>query len=117
MAAISGSRAYERFTGPQIRKRMRTQPSVYAHTECISLVSSFVPTLLLGRYAPIDYSDGSGMNLLDLATGDWSAALLAATVAGTPNEHAGSADELRAKLGGAPVPSHRHIGTWSYRRQ
>jgi xylulokinase len=64
MASISGSRAYERFTGPQIRRRIKSQPEVYDNTERISLISSLVPTLLLGRYAPIDQADGSGTALV-----------------------------------------------------
>ena len=98
VADITGSRAFERFTGNQIAKIYRTQPERYADTERIGLVSSFAASLLLGDYAPIDASDGSGMNLLDIRAGDWSPAALEAT-----------APELAAKLG-HPVPSHAVAG-------
>jgi xylulokinase len=95
---ISGSRAIERFTGPQIRKFWKTEPEAYAATVEIALVSSFMASILIGASAPIDHGDGAGMNLLDLQTGTWSAALLAAT-----------APDLASKLG-APVPSGTRVG-------
>lgn len=64
MARLSGSRAYERFTGAQIRKRIKSQPGIYERTERIGLISSLLATLFLGRHAPIDQADGSGMNLM-----------------------------------------------------
>ena len=39
-------------------------------------MSSFVASLFLGDYAPIDFSDGSGMNLLDIHTRQWSSKCL-----------------------------------------
>ena len=47
LARMTGSRGYERFTGPQIKKIFQTQPEVYDNTERISLVSSFMASLLL----------------------------------------------------------------------
>lgn len=96
LASISGSRAYERFTGNQIAKIARTQPAALEGCERISLVSSAMASVLAGKYAPIDLSDGSGMNLLDIHAKDWSEALLLATAPRVP---------LRSLLG-TPLPSH-----------
>ena len=79
LARITGSRAYERFTGPQIRKFARESPDAYRLTDRIHLVSSWMASLLSGAHAPIDRGDGSGMNLMDLATGRWSRTALDAT--------------------------------------
>lgn len=76
---ITGSRATERFTGPQIRKFHQTEPERYAQTARIHLVSSFMAWLMTARDAPIDRGDGAGMNLMDIETGDWSDAMLVAT--------------------------------------
>jgi xylulokinase len=95
---ISGSRATPRFTGPQIRKFYRTEPAAYAATREIHLVSSFIAGVLAGASAPIDFGDGAGMNLLDLAALGWSEPLLAATAPGL-------AEKLRA-----PVASTTRVG-------
>lgn len=78
----TGSRAFERFTGPQIRKFFKQDPDAYAATARIHLVSSFLASLLAGRDAPIDPGDGSGMNLMDLASATWWPPALAATAPG-----------------------------------
>ena len=101
VATLSGSRAYERFTGNQIAKVFATDANAYGGTERISLISSLMASVLLGDYAPIDLSDGCGMNLLNLGTRTWDAALLTAT-----------APALEARLG-APAPSHAALGTVS----
>lgn len=69
---ITGSKAYERFTGSQIMKVAKKTPEIYEQTECIQLISNFLASILLGEYAPIDLSDGSGMNLLDIRQHQWS---------------------------------------------
>lgn len=99
VARLTGSRAYERFTGPQIRKFFEQDPAAYASTVRIHLVSSWKASLLAGADAPIDLADSSGMNLMDLAARRWSSAALAAT-----------APDLLEKL--APLaPSHTVAGT------
>jgi xylulokinase len=79
VARLTGSRAFERFTGPQIRKFAEDDPHGYAGTDQIHLVSSWLASLLAGRQAPIDPGDGSGMNLMDLAEKRWSPEALDAT--------------------------------------
>jgi xylulokinase len=82
VATITGSRATLRFTGPQIRRFYKTCPAEWQRTAEIHLVSSFIPSLLVGKSVSIDLGDGAGMNLLDLAKADWSDDLLGATAPG-----------------------------------
>jgi xylulokinase len=98
VVAVTGSRAIERFTGPQIRKFAKHQPAEWRRTVEVQLVSSFMASVLAGRSVPIDFGDGAGMNLLDLASGMWSPALLEAT-----------APDLAGKLRPA-VASATHVG-------
>lgn len=95
---ISGSRAIERFTGPQIRAFYQRDPQGYAATREIHLVSSFMASLLIAGSAPIDHGDGAGMNLLELSSGNWSRKLIDAT-----------APDLAAKLPN-PVASRTRVG-------
>jgi sugar (pentulose or hexulose) kinase len=46
--------------GSQISKMYQTQKLAYHSTERISLVSSMIPSLLIGNYVGIDTSDASG---------------------------------------------------------
>jgi len=101
LARITGSRAYERFTGNQIAKVAREKPEVYKSTERISLVSSFAASLFAGKVVGIDWSDAGGMNLLDIQTKEWNGDLLSA-----------AGDNLAEKLG-APVSPNTVVGTVS----
>jgi len=78
-AQKTGSDAFERFTGPQIRRFYKTEPGAYAQTTGIALVSSFMASLLVGKIAPIDHGDGAGMNLMDIQRKTWHADALKAT--------------------------------------
>ena len=79
LAQHTGSRAFERFTGPQIRKFATHEPDAYRATDRIHLVSSFLASLLAGTHAPIDPGDGSGMNLMELSSATWWDAAAQAT--------------------------------------
>jgi xylulokinase len=95
----TGSRAIERFTGPQIRRVFKHDRQTYLATGRIHLVSSFLASLLVGRHAPLDPGDASGMNLMDLATRTWWPDALEAT-----------APDLAAKLPSIE-PSSTILGT------
>ncbi len=79
LARHTGSHAFERFTGPQIRKFWQQHSERYAETDRIHLVSSFMASLLAGGHAPLEPGDASGMNLMDLASRRWWKPALDAT--------------------------------------
>lgn len=68
---VTGSLAFERFTGPQIRKFFKDNTKGYQETAQIALISSFIASLISGTLAPIDHADGSGMNLMDIQKRQW----------------------------------------------
>ncbi len=78
-AEKTGSAAFERFTGPQIRKFYKETPEAYEETAHVALVSSFMASVLSGRIAPIDHGDGAGMNLMDIQSKTWHPEAMAAT--------------------------------------
>lgn len=101
LARLTGSRAFERFTGPQIRKFAREEPDAYTRTDRIHLVSSFLASLLVGDHAPLEPGDASGMNLMSLADRRWAPVAVEAT-----------AEHLASKLPGI-VPSWTVVGRLS----
>lgn len=110
LARITGSKAHTRFTGSQIARFRRLEPDAYERTSRISLVSSFITTLLCadGEVKGIDESDACGMNLWDMSRPErgWNRTLLAAI---------GDADRLEQQLGVVETDGGRvvgHIGKW-----
>ena len=100
LAQRTGSRAFERFTAAQIRKFSKRDPAAYAATDRIHLVSSFLASLLIGGHAPLDPGDGSGMNLMDLAS-------LPVVAAGGRVDGAGSRRQTSADCAARPRSSAR----------
>lgn len=75
--------------------RFRTKnPDAYKATERISLVSSFISSILLGKVAPIDIGDVCGANLWDIKRGRWNEQLISLAAGGEIE-----AANLEAKLG------------------
>ena len=94
---LTGNTAFERFSGPQIRKFYQDSPAAYGDTAYIGLVSSFMASVLAGKLISVDAGDGSGTNLMAISARAWSSAAMEAT-----------APELGSKLtpvtpSGAPV--------------
>lgn len=85
------------------------QPSIYSLSARISLVSSFLASLFLCKVAPIENSDASGMNLMNVKTLKWDDILL--HICGGPT--------LRPKLGPEPVLGGEiigNVGSWWVKR-
>ena len=99
LAELTGSRAFPRFTAQQIARIARRHPGVWEACERVSLVSSFLSSILIADFAPIDASDGSGMNLMDLRSRRWSKAACDATAPG-----------LMSRLGGEPADPSSTLG-------
>ncbi|KAG2183922.1 hypothetical protein INT44_008933 [Umbelopsis vinacea] len=100
LADLTGSKGYERFTGNQIAKLYEQDRSAYDATARISLVSSFIASVLLGKLAPVDVADGSGMNMMDIRSHEWIPSIL---------EHCGGKD-LQEKLESEPVEGGTNLG-------
>lgn len=79
---LTGNTAFERFSGPQVRKFWQQDPRGYARTRCVALVSSYTASLLAGRLVGVDAGDGSGTNLMDIRQRQWSARALEVTAPG-----------------------------------
>lgn len=117
LARRTGSTAYERFSSHLIRQTFETIPwESCAH---ISLVSSFGASLLNGGIVPIDFSDGAGMNLMDIASKKWDSELL--RFIGSPSKellpepvapwsHVGTPCAFWQSLG---LPAHAKLVAWS----
>ncbi|OWZ21500.1 Xylulose kinase [Phytophthora megakarya] len=108
VAEISGSRAYERFTGNQIAKRIHENPDFLDKCGRIALVSSMLTSLLCGDYTPIDDSDGSGMNLLDVRERVWSSELVKATAKYSSSNNA--PEKLKESLGSQVSRAYSSVG-------
>jgi xylulokinase len=72
LAILTGSSVYERFSASQIAKLARTQSDKLEQTIRIGLASSLIPSILLGKFANLDPSDASGMNLMNISTKSWN---------------------------------------------
>ena len=95
LAEITGSRAHFRFTGPQIMKIAEKEPGNYANTSSVSLVSSFITSLLCGELTPLEEADSCGMNLYDIRKRQFNEDLLSLI---DSNE-----DNIRTKLMDPPL--------------
>ncbi|KAJ9643513.1 hypothetical protein H2199_004192 [Coniosporium tulheliwenetii] len=107
LAEITGSKAHHRFSGPQILRFRQKYPDAYNKTARISLVSSFLASIFLGRVAPIDIGDVCGMNLWNINAGTWDESLLS-LAAGSDG-----VAELKRKLGDVPEDGGAAFGTIS----
>ncbi|CAO2657765.1 Nn.00g038910.m01.CDS01 [Neocucurbitaria sp. VM-36] len=108
LAEATGSSAHHRFSGPQIQRFQEKYPEAYKATARISLVSSFLASVFLGKVAPIDISDVCGADLWDIKNGRWHEELLALAAGGKLG-----VEDLRAKLGNVPEDGGASFGTIS----
>ena len=116
LARLTGSKAHERFTGSQIMRWKEAHPDQWAQTSRISLVSSYITTLLCldGEVKGIDESDVCGMNIWTMNTKErgWNEKVMKA-IAG---DDAGKLEVMLGEVerdGGKPAGK---IGKWFVER-
>ncbi|KAJ6260931.1 hypothetical protein Dda_3592 [Drechslerella dactyloides] len=109
LAQATGSSGHHRFTGPQILRFVQLRPAAYVATSRISLVSSFLASLLLGRIAPLDISDVCGMNLYNMETHTWDPRLIALAASPSGTDDAATA-ALYDKLGPVEPDGGKNLG-------
>lgn len=121
LAELTGSRAHYRFTGLQIRKlAVRKDPELYKKTHRISLVSSFVASILAGSITTIEHAEACGMNIYDIQKHDFDDELLS-LAAGVHSKIDNATDaqrkegiaSLKEKLGEVKKVSYDNCGTIS----
>ena len=108
LADVTGSKAHHRFSGPQILRYRTKYPEHYEQTARISLVSSFLASVFLGKIASIDISDVTGMNLWDVDKGVWNDQLLELAAGSSAG-----VSELKRKLGHVPESGGDSLGSIS----
>ncbi|CCH43244.1 Glycerol kinase [Wickerhamomyces ciferrii] len=120
LAKITGSRAHYRFTGPQIRKIVKEHDDIYHNTKRITLVSSFLASLLIGKVSNTEEAEACGMNLYDIEKKQWNDELL--SICTITHEKDGIKDEsirskaineLKSKIGDVVKIGYNSLGSIS----
>ncbi|ETV96737.1 hypothetical protein, variant [Aphanomyces invadans] len=101
MADLTGSRAYERFTGIQLMALGDMD-----HVSRVSLASSLLTSLFRGKICSIEHSNASGMNMMDLQRREWSTEVIEAMEAIGGFQRG----TLRRYLGPDPIPPTESVG-------
>ena len=110
LVQISGNRAIPAFTASKLLWVRAHEPENYARLAHILLAKDYIRFKLTGEYAT-ERSDASGMQLLDINTGEWSDELCTALCVDKAmlgkvyesSEQTGSVTAEAAKLTGLPV--------------
>ena len=77
---ITGSKLYERFPAPQIRKIWKGNKDLYQDAAYILPISAFMTAVLSDSTGfSLDYTEGAGTGLMDIRLKAWDEGLLAAT--------------------------------------
>lgn len=105
LSYLTGGRGTSRSTASQILKLRHTDPTVLPSTSRISLVSSFLCSILTGKLQGIDESDAAGTRLFDVEGRKWDDKLC--------REAGGEDVDLRELMGGVELDGGKSLGTVS----